>query len=270
MRRGKSKNSKRTTTVKWLLMINHKCMHTISFSSCLLRKARKDSSAYSQNFLHAISKDKARQDLSERSFFFHQINIAGKEQLLPSILKSRFRRSHLAQWLLRLLQTVEMHFELCTWGAPCVVKVYALVSRAQAGEERTAFSIPTPAEVKTKHILVPCKFKKRMSYPDHLLHRLGRLQLPVRSVKHQYAFSSRLKGSQRSYEVCEVIHGVGEVEREAKVPIPINALCCQDKCWDSFHLTTADGTTRAWVMPGGGGVEGTREGPWECNALILG
>ena len=64
-----------------------------------------------------------------------------------------------------------------------------------------------------------------------------------------------------------VIHGVGEVEREAKFPIPINVLCCQDKGWDSFHLTTADGITWAWVMPGGGGVEETREAPWEGNSL---
>lgn len=64
MRRRKSKNNQHTA-IKWLLMINHKCTHTISFASCLLAKARKNSSTYSQNFLHVISEDKARQDLRE-------------------------------------------------------------------------------------------------------------------------------------------------------------------------------------------------------------
>lgn len=62
-----------------------------------------------------------------------------------------------------------------------------------------------------------------------------------------------------------MIHGVGEVEKEAKLPIPINVLCCQGKGWDSFNLTAADGIT--WVTPGGGGLEGTRESPWEGNSL---
>jgi len=76
-----------------------------------------------------------------------------------------------------------------------------------------------------------------------------------------------LKGSQRGYEVCEVVHGVREVEREAEFPIPINVLCHQDKCRDSFHLSRADGVTWAWVTPGGGGVEGRREATLEGNSL---
>lgn len=40
MRRGKSKNSRHSAIAKWLLMINHKYMCTISFASCLQRKER--------------------------------------------------------------------------------------------------------------------------------------------------------------------------------------------------------------------------------------
>jgi len=129
-------------------------MHTISFASCLLRKARKNSSAYSQNFLHATPKDKASQDLSEMSFFFHQINRAGTQQVFLSILKCGFLRLPLLQCPLHLLQTGGMkvpgspqHVELYTRGASCIFKVYESVSLAQAGEARTAFSTSAPAEV---------------------------------------------------------------------------------------------------------------------------
>ena len=155
MRRGKSKNSKHTATVKSLQMINHKSMRTISFASCLLRKARKDSSAYSQKFLHAISKDKARQDLSEMSFFFPSNQYSWKRSSLP--LRSAKQISQVAFSSMTVASVADrgemkvpdspLHFELCTWGASCIVKVYALVSLAQAGEERTAFSILVPAEV---------------------------------------------------------------------------------------------------------------------------
>lgn len=106
MRRGKSKNSKHTATVKWLLVINHKCMRTISFASCLLRKATKDSSAYSSEFFtcHFLTQGKTR-FMRNVIFFPHQINTAGKEQVFPSVLKSRFLRLRLVQWLLHLLQT---------------------------------------------------------------------------------------------------------------------------------------------------------------------
>lgn len=67
-----------------------------------------------------------------------------------------------------------------------------------------------------------------------------------------------------------MIHGEGEVEREAEFPILINVMCYQDKGWDSFLLTTADRITWAWVTPGEGGVEVTRQAPWEGNPLILG
>lgn len=78
-----------------------------------------------------------------------------------------------------------LHFELCTWGAPCIIKVYELVSLLKQAK-RGLHSAPYFSGGLNQAHFCTVQVQEKDELSRHLLYGTDRLQLPKKSLKHQF------------------------------------------------------------------------------------